>query len=297
MKLCSFEVEGKESYGIVDGDRVIDLLPLSSYYNAALPLRVLDGIAKGEEFLQQISSLLQRAKSEGELSGHTLSIEEINWLPPMPEVKRNIICVGKNYREHAIEMGSSDDIPEHIMIFTKATNTVAGHGHTVPLHEDVTSQLDYEGELAVVIGKRGIKISPDDAMDHVFGYTIVNDITARDLQKKHGQFFIGKSLDFSCPIGPYIVTKSEVADPHQLTITTSVNGEVRQSSSTGLMIFRIPDIISTLSQGMTLEPGDIIATGTPAGVGKGFTPPRYLKAGDRIDIEVEGLGNLTNQLQ
>jgi 2-keto-4-pentenoate hydratase/2-oxohepta-3-ene-1,7-dioic acid hydratase in catechol pathway len=148
-----------------------------------------------------------------------------------------------------------------------------------------------------VIGKKGKGITPDEAMDHVFGYTIVNDLTARDLQKKHGQFFIGKSLDFTCPIGPYIVTKEEVEDPHELMIRTSVNGEVRQSSSTDLMIFKIPDIISILSKGMTLEPGDIIATGTPAGVGKGFKPPRFLKAGDRIQIQVEGIGILTNQLQ
>lgn len=183
------------------------------------------------------------------------------------------MCVGKNYRDHAVEMGGEDDIPKHIMIFTKATGTVTGHGGTVLHHQHLTEELDYEGELAVIIGKRGIGITREEAMDHVFGYTIVNDITARDLQKRHGQFFIGKSLDTTCPMGPFLVTKDEVADPHDLSITTKVNGEIRQASNTGQMLFRIPEIIETLSAGMTLEPGDIIATGTPSGVGKGFKPP------------------------
>jgi 2-keto-4-pentenoate hydratase/2-oxohepta-3-ene-1,7-dioic acid hydratase in catechol pathway len=297
MKLTSFEVNGKAAYGVVEGEYVIDLLSLSKSYGEALPQSVLEGIECGEEFLVKAAELLRFARSENVAGPHMYTLQEVNWLPPIPFVKRNIMCVGKNYREHAIEMGSEKDIPENIMIFTKATSTVIGHEQMVPAHDDVTSELDYEGELAVVIGKKGKDITPDEAMDHVFGYTIVNDLTARDLQKKHGQFFIGKSLDFTCPIGPYIVTKKEVEDPHQLMIRTSVNGEIRQSSSTDLMIFKIPDIISILSKGMTLEPGDIIATGTPAGVGKGFKPPRFLKAGDRIQIEVEGIGILTNQLQ
>jgi 2-keto-4-pentenoate hydratase/2-oxohepta-3-ene-1,7-dioic acid hydratase in catechol pathway len=297
MKLTSFEVNGKATYGVVDGEYVIDLLSLSKSYGEALPQSVQEGIESGEEFLGKVAELLIFARSENVSGNHMYTLQEVNWLPPIPVVKRNIMCVGKNYRDHAIEMGSEKDIPENIMIFTKATSTVIGHEQKVPVHEDVTSELDYEGELAVVIGKKGKGITPDEAMDHVFGYTIVNDLTARDLQKKHGQFFIGKSLDFTCPIGPYIVTKEEVEDPHQLMIRTSVNGEVRQSSSTDLMIFKIPDIISILSKGMTLEPGDIIATGTPAGVGKGFKPPRFLKAGDRIQIQVEGIGILTNQLQ
>ncbi|MGR3763502.1 fumarylacetoacetate hydrolase family protein [Rossellomorea sp. NS-SX7] len=297
MKLTSFNVNGKETYGIALGEHVIDLVSLSKVYGEDFPPGVQEAIESGEGFLPMAAELLKRAQREGATGDHSHSMDEIEWLPPIPSVKRNIMCVGKNYREHAIEMGSEKDIPEHIMIFTKATQTVTGHKQMVPVHEGVTDELDYEGELAVVIGKKGKAIKPDEAMNHVFGFTIVNDLTARDLQKKHGQFFIGKSLDSSCPIGPYIVTKDEVGDPHKLDIRTSVNGEVRQSSSTDLMIFKIPDIISILSKGMTLEPGDIIATGTPAGVGKGFNPPRFLKAGDRVDIEVEGIGILTNQLQ
>jgi 2-keto-4-pentenoate hydratase/2-oxohepta-3-ene-1,7-dioic acid hydratase in catechol pathway len=297
MKITSFEVNGRSTYGVLAGEDVIDLISLAADLHTEIPLNVQELIEAGEGALHKVEELLDRCRGEGNFVDHQYSQDEINWLAPIPFVKRNIMCVGKNYREHAIEMGSEKDIPEHIMIFTKATNTVTGHKQAVPLHDDVTDELDYEGELAVLIGKRGKAISPDEAMDHVFGYTILNDLTARDLQKKHGQFFLGKSLDSSCPVGPYIVTKEEVVNPHQLEIRTRVNGEIRQSSSTGLMIFTIPDIISILSKGMTLEPGDIIATGTPAGVGKGFKPPRFLKSGDTVEIEVEGIGILTNQLQ
>jgi 2-keto-4-pentenoate hydratase/2-oxohepta-3-ene-1,7-dioic acid hydratase in catechol pathway len=258
-----------------------------------LPQDLLGGIEQGEGFLQKVISILQDIS----LDCTSYSHDEVNWLSPLPKVKRNIMCVGKNYRDHAIEMGGEQDIPKDIMIFTKATNTVVGHEETVLHHGEMTEQLDYEGELAVVIGKRGKGISPEDALEYVFGYTILNDITARDLQKKHGQFFIGKSLDTTCPIGPYLVTKDEVVDPQNLKITTRVNDEIRQSSNTSEMIFNIPTIISTLSKGMTLETGDIIATGTPAGVGKGFKPPLFLKKGDRVEIEIESLGILTNQLQ
>ena len=184
-------------------------------------------------------------------------------------------------------MGSEADIPEHVMVFTKAPTAIIGHGATVDAHQSSTDELDYEGELAVVIGKRGKNISQTEALDYVFGYTIVNDITARDLQQRHKQFFIGKSLDTSCPIGPWIVHHSAIKNPNNLAITTKVNGAIRQDSNTKHFIFPIEEIISVLSQGMTLEPGDIIATGTPAGVGKGFKPPRFLKQGDEIEIYIE----------
>lgn len=288
MKFVSFQVGDKQTYGVERDARIIELAGLHG-----LPHDLLGGIEQGERFLQKVKYVLQ----DDSIKPSSYSHDEIKWLSPLPKVKRNIMCVGKNYRDHAIEMGSEQDIPKDIMIFTKATNTVIGHGETVLHHGEMTEQLDYEGELAVVIGKRGKGISREDALEHVFGYTILNDITARDLQKKHGQFFIGKSLDTTCPIGPYLVTKNEIADPQNLEIKTRVNDEIRQSSNTSEMIFNIPTIISTLSKGITLEPGDIIATGTPAGVGKGFKPPLFLKKGDRVEIEIESLGILTNQLQ
>jgi 2-keto-4-pentenoate hydratase/2-oxohepta-3-ene-1,7-dioic acid hydratase in catechol pathway len=288
MKFVSFQVGDRQTYGVKRDARIVELAGLHG-----LPQDLLGGVEEGEGFLQKVKRVLQDDSAEPRSYSHN----EIKWLSPLPKVKRNIMCVGKNYRDHAIEMGGEQDIPKDIMIFTKATNTVVGHEETVLHHSEMTEQLDYEGELAVVIGKRGKGISPEDALEYVFGYTILNDITARDLQKKHGQFFIGKSLDTTCPIGPYLVTKDEVVDPQNLKITTRVNDEIRQSSNTSEMIFNIPTIISTLSKGMTLEPGDIIATGTPAGVGKGFKPPLFLKKGDRVEIEIESLGILTNQLQ
>ncbi|MGG4167161.1 fumarylacetoacetate hydrolase family protein [Rossellomorea vietnamensis] len=288
MKFVSFKCEGKETYGVEMDGRILDVAGAED-----LPGDLLQGIEAGEGFLERVEAILKE-KSE---TLPSFAKDEVKWLSPIPNVKRNIMCVGKNYREHAIEMGGEQDIPKNIMIFTKATHTVIGHGETVLHHDDITEELDYEGELAVIIGKKGRGISPEEAMDHVFGYSILNDITARDLQKKHGQFFIGKSLDTTCPMGPFLVTKDEVEDPQNLSITTKVNGEVRQSSNTGQMIFSIPTIISTLSKGMTLLPGDIIATGTPSGVGKGYKPPRFLRKGDVVEIEIEGLGILTNPLQ
>ncbi|PFA66445.1 hypothetical protein CN378_14220 [Bacillus sp. AFS015802] len=288
MKFVSFQVGGKETYGVERDGRILDLAGARD-----LPVDLLRGIEGGEAFLQKVARVVE--EDDGAIRSYTQ--EEVKWLSPIPEVKRNIMCVGKNYRDHAIEMGGEQDIPKEIMVFTKATNTVVGHQETVLHHGQITEELDYEGELAVIIGKKGRGITPDEALEYVFGYSILNDITARDLQKKHGQFFIGKSLDTTCPMGPYLVTKDEVEDPQNLSITTRVNGEIRQSSNTGEMIFSIPTIISTLSKGMTLEPGDVIATGTPSGVGKGFKPPRFLRKGDVVEIEIEGLGILTNPLQ
>jgi 2-keto-4-pentenoate hydratase/2-oxohepta-3-ene-1,7-dioic acid hydratase in catechol pathway len=288
MKFVSYKVGEKETYGVEIDGKILDLAGVHD-----LPRNLLRGIEDGEDFLKGVESVLK----ENREMVRSFTQDEVKWLSPIPKVKRNIMCVGKNYRDHAIEMGSEQDIPKDIVIFTKATNTVIGHEEMVLHHDDLTEELDYEGELAVIIGKKGIGIPPEEAMDYVFGYSILNDITARDLQKKHGQFFIGKSLDTTCPMGPYLVTKDEVEDPHNLSITTKVNGETRQSSNTGHMIFSIPTIISTLSKGMTFEPGDIIATGTPSGVGKGYKPPRFLRKGDRVAIEIEGLGILTNPLQ
>ncbi|MBM7717416.1 2-keto-4-pentenoate hydratase/2-oxohepta-3-ene-1,7-dioic acid hydratase in catechol pathway [Bacillus thermophilus] len=225
---------------------------------------------------------------------YQLPLEDVKWLPPIPKPWKNIMCVGKNYRDHAIEMGSEADIPKHMIVFTKAPTTVIGHKDSIEAHEELTNELDYEGELAVVIGKQGRNIAEADALDYVFGYTIVNDITARDLQVRHKQYFLGKSLDSSCPMGPWIVHHSEIKNPNGLNIQTRVNGEIRQNSNTEHFIFPIEEIIATLSQGMTLEPGDIIATGTPSGVGKGFKPPRLLSKGDEVEIYVEGIGKLNN---
>lgn len=261
------------------------------------PKSMLDLIQQGDTLLNEINALMDWLSTLEDKSKFYIPLSEVTLLAPIPRPTKNIMCIGKNYAEHAIEMGSAADIPEHIMVFTKAPTTVIGHLHEVMNHAEVTQQLDYEGELAIVIGKQGRGIEKEEALDYLFGYTILNDITARDLQARHKQFFLGKSLDTTCPIGPWIVHRSAISNPNNLHIQTKVNDEIRQDSNTSHFIFPIEEIISVLSKGMTLEPGDIIATGTPAGVGKGFKPPRFLKSGDQMEINIEGIGCLQNKIQ
>lgn len=261
-----------------------------------IPHTMLEIIQGGERMLEAITELVDWAKQQTDRKDLFVQSSEVKWLSPIPRPTKNIFCVGKNYADHAIEMGSAADIPEHVMMFTKAPTTVTGHQEIIPLHSDVTEQMDYEGELAVIIGKRGVGIKASEAESYIFGYTIINDVTARDLQSRHKQFFLGKSLDGTCPMGPFIVHKSQFQHPIQLQVQTKVNGEVRQDGNTNQFIFSIPRIIEVMSSGMTLEPGDIIATGTPAGVGKGFNPPKFLQAGDQIEITIEGIGTLCNKI-
>ncbi|HEY2422145.1 MAG TPA: fumarylacetoacetate hydrolase family protein [Neobacillus sp.] len=298
MRFVTAEYMQEQFVGVVneEGTKVLHVRQAEKAITgkSSYPSSLLDCIAAGEDFIEQINALLDRIVSDKNAETFYLPIEEVTLLAPIPKPVKNIFCVGKNYVEHAIEMGSADDIPEHILVFTKAPTTVIGPNTAVLNQQNVTSQLDYEGELAVIIGKKGRAIKREDALDYVFGYSIINDITARDLQERHKQFFIGKSLDTSCPMGPWIVHKSLVENPNQLDILTKVNGEVRQSSNTKNFIFPIEEIISVLSAGMTLEPGDIIATGTPAGVGKGLKPPKFLQPGDQIEITIDKLGTLAN---
>ena len=220
---------------------------------------------------------------------------------PVPRPRRNIFCVGKNYREHAKEFAHSGFdisavqgvVPEAPIVFSKLPETVIPHGAEILLDPGVTEAVDYEAELAVIVGTGGRNIPRAEAMSHVWGYTIVNDVTARDLQSRHSQWLIGKSQDTFCPMGPLAVTADEL-DLSDTPVRCLVNGELRQESNTALMIFDVASIIAAISNGITLMPGDVIATGTPAGVGIGFTPPKYLKAGDRVAVEIGGIGTLEN---
>jgi 2-keto-4-pentenoate hydratase/2-oxohepta-3-ene-1,7-dioic acid hydratase in catechol pathway len=220
-------------------------------------------------------------------------VDRVRLLAPIPRPTKNIFCMGRNYAEHAKERGV--EVPTVPVFFTKPPTSIIGHESPVVSHA-MTQQLDYEVELAVVIGRRGRDIPKEKAYNYIFGYTILIDITARDLQKRHLQWFKGKGLDTFCPMGPWIVHKSALTDPHNLWISLRVNGEVRQAASTGDMVFKIPDLIEVLSAGMTLEPGDILATGTPSGVAAGFDPPKWLKPGDVIEAEIEGIGVLRNTI-
>ncbi|HZW12959.1 MAG TPA: fumarylacetoacetate hydrolase family protein [Noviherbaspirillum sp.] len=229
------------------------------------------------------------------INGHQL-------LAPIPTPRRNIFCIGKNYHDHVKELSQTGlasapaaPLPSAPIVFTKAPSSVVGDGAAVQSFPEVTSQLDYEAELAVVIGKPGRAIRKEDAFNHVWGYTIVNDISARDVQQRHGQWFLGKSMDTFCPMGPWIVSAAGV-DAGKLGVRCWINGELRQDGNTRDLIFDIPTIIATLSSGMTLQPGDVIATGTPAGVGFGFNPPKFLKPGDVMRISIDGIGTLTNRV-
>ena len=218
-------------------------------------------------------------------------LKRVRLLAPIPAPARNVFCLGRNYADHAAERGAA--APDHPVYFTKPGTAVVGPGDDV-VHHAITKELDYEVELAVVIGTGGRDIPRAEALRHVFGYTIINDVTARDLQKRHNQWFKGKSLDTFCPMGPMLVTADEIPDPQALAVSLRVNGQTRQSSHTAKMIFPVAQCIEVLSQGMTLLPGDIIATGTPEGVGA--ATGTYLRAGDRIEAEVEGIGILASKV-
>jgi len=282
--------------GLLHEEKIIDIHKAEQviFEMTSFPNTLVECVALGDKFVQNVKQIVDKLKDADRVESYVYARSDVTILAPITRPAKNIFCVGKNYREHAIEMGTEEDIPKHVMLFSKAPTTVIGHEQEIDPHSHITTELDYEGELAIVIGKKGKRIGEAEAMDYVFGYTIVNDITARNLQAQHKQFLLGKSLDTSCPIGPYLVHKSAISNPYDLTIKTKVNDEIRQDGHTKDMIFSIEHIISTISQGTTIEPGDIIATGTPAGVGKGFKPPKFLQPGDVIEIEVEGIGTLRN---
>ncbi|MFZ0872840.1 MAG: fumarylacetoacetate hydrolase family protein, partial [Rhodanobacter sp.] len=237
--------------------------------------------------------------------GTGIPLDDVRVIAPIPRPRRNIFCVGKNYREHAHEFARSGyeagavkggEVDEFPAIFTKPGSSVVGPRDSVQTHPSITSAVDYEGELAVIIGHPGRNINRANALSHVWGYTIVNDVTARDRQKKSSQWFLGKALDTFCPMGPWITTADEVEGAN-LQLQTWVNGELRQNANTRDLIFNIPILIESISAGLTLQPGDVIATGTPAGVGIGFNPPRFLRPGDVVTVTIAGLGTISNPFE
>jgi 2-keto-4-pentenoate hydratase/2-oxohepta-3-ene-1,7-dioic acid hydratase in catechol pathway len=290
MKLVTFSTGDGERVGVVDVARgtVRDV-------SAALPTGA--GVLGLIEGWAELAPLLDGDGPEHPVDG-------VRLLAPIPVPRRNIFCVGKNYRDHVLEFGRSgydqpdrsEAMPEHPVVFSKATTSVTGPFDDIDPHTGVTAELDYEAELGVIIGRGGRGISREDAFDHVWGYTIIDDVTARDLQRSHKQWLIGKSLDTHCPMGPYAVSADEIADVTTLVVESHVNGELRQSAPVKDLIFDIPELIATLSAGITLQPGDLIATGTPAGVGIGFDPPRFMTSGDVIEVSITGLGAQRNRI-
>jgi 2-keto-4-pentenoate hydratase/2-oxohepta-3-ene-1,7-dioic acid hydratase in catechol pathway len=291
VKLVTFSTGREDRVGVVDGERgmVRDVTPLLP------PATGMLGVIEGWDALEPV--LRDGAPAE-------IPLDSVELVAPIPVPRRNIFCVGKNYRDHAAEFGRSgydspsrsEELPDRPIVFSKATTSVVGPGARIDPHSGVTRELDYEGELCVIIGRGGRGISRDQAYDHVWGYTIVNDVTARDVQRDHKQWLLGKSLDTHCPMGPYAVTADEIADVAALRVETTVNGEPRQSAPVKDLIFDVPELIATISAGITLLPGDLIATGTPAGVGIGFDPPKFLTSGDVVEVTITGLGTLSNHV-
>ena len=308
MKLITFVYEENEQVGILSKDekRVAPIRELG------LPYLTMNDLIRGltEEERQILISATAETTAEnpaensaapGEMEGRfSLSLDEVKILAPIPHPRQDVICLGLNYTEHAEEAaGYSKEAfvkkeARHAVYFSKRVNTAPGPEGIIPAYEGLVDRLDYEVELAVILGKDTFQVKPENAAEYIFGYTVLNDVSARNLQTAHTQWYFGKSLDGFTPMGPVITTADEIAFPPRLGIRCRVNGELRQNSCTDMLITGIDEIIAELSKGMTLQAGTIIATGTPKGVGMGFDPPRWLKPGDVVECEIEKIGTLRN---
>lgn len=287
MKIASYQYHGQAGVGLLSAD-----LKTIKPFDLSAPLRVLGALAVLESLAR--GSALPPTLCE-------INLGDVKLSAPLPRPRRNIFCVGKNYRAHAKEFAGSGfdsgaaagDVPKVPIYFSKVPESVIGPNEAIQIPVGVSAAIDYEAELAVIIGSGGKGIKAQDAMQHVWGYSIINDVTARDWQSRHSQWLLGKSFDTFCPMGPWLVSADE-CDGNHTQVRCFVNGELRQDANTSDLIFNIANLIETLSAGITLYPGDVISTGTPVGVGIGFKPPRYLKAGDFVRVEIDGIGQLEN---
>ncbi|TMG48761.1 MAG: fumarylacetoacetate hydrolase family protein [Chloroflexi bacterium] len=305
MRLCSYSVEpGPPRLGADCGSAVLDLARYSHLHDGLrLPSDMLGLLDAGAAAWRHAADLCRRFSSELEShdlaqdaeAGLAYASDRIRWHAPIPRPRKDVVCLGQNFAAHAAESGSPP--PPAPIYFTKPPTTIIGPGEAIPYPQGLTTRLDWEVELGVIIGIGGRDIPEVRALDHVFGYTVVNDISARELQFRTSQWFKGKSLDGSCPMGPVIITADEIPDPQRLRLRLSVNGTAKQDSNTSDMIFSVARIVADLSAGMTLEPGDCISTGTPQGVGDGRKPPEYLHPGDVVEAEVERIGVLRNPVR
>lgn len=298
MKLVTYRdgAAGEGRLGVVQDGLVIDVEYLGEAAGEALPATMLDLIDLGPEAQAAIARAL-KATSGARPAGVAIPEENVRLLAPIPRPRKNIFGIGLNYVEHVAEsaksLDTSKDLPKEPVVFSKPPTSVIANGEPIQHNASMTQMLDWEVELAVIIGKRATRISKDNAMSHVFGYTVVNDISARD-NRRAGQWIFSKGQDSYCPMGPAIITADDVADPHNLDLWLTKNGEEKQRSNTKHLLFDIPTLIADISSGITLEPGDIIATGTPAGVGAGRDPQEWMWPGDVIECGVDGIGVLRN---
>jgi len=295
MKLVTFQVKNQPHLGVLENDQIINVQsayramvndPIATFVDNMISL-----LKQGQAGLAQVNDIVDFAKSNP--SDFFYRVPEVTLRAPVLNPGK-IICLGRNYAAHAAEGGAGP--PPHPMLFYKPASALLGAGGTIII-PPVTTKVDYEGELAVIIGRRCKQVPPEEALDYVAGYTIANDVSARDLQRRTSQFAAGKMADTFAPLGPALVTRDEIPDPGSLSIKTTLNGQVMQDGTTSHMIFDVPFTISYISQIATLDAGDVILTGTPEGVGFARTPPVFLKEGDVISVEIEGLGILTNQVK
>jgi 2-keto-4-pentenoate hydratase/2-oxohepta-3-ene-1,7-dioic acid hydratase in catechol pathway len=300
LKLVTYVYRQATAYGVHLGESILDLALAAELAGWSLPRTGLAAfIAAGPSALDIARELIAQVERGG-LAAALLPAKDVTLLAPIPKPAKNVFCVGRNYVDHVAEgyqaRGEQLKLPEFAQFFSKPPTAVIGPNEAFFHDPKVTEKLDYEVELGIVIGARGRDIAPDKAFAHIFGYTIINDITARDLQRRHDQWFKGKGLDRSCPVGPWIVTADEIEEVGALELTCHVNGALRQRAQVKQMIFDLPTIIASLSAGMTLEPADLIATGTPSGVGYAMNPPCFLQAGDTVLCEISHLGQLSTPI-
>ena len=319
LRFVTFEAGNGARPGIETPTGVLDLLEAQILLKAAgkmdvaavVPGSLLAIIQGGDAALAAVQQLLDLVNGGADVAGAQIPTGGFKWLAPFPRPTQNVLCLGLNYASHLSEaedvlglpvadaLEDKENSPKPpLTIFSKRPNTVIGHQTEIPLHKGITNQIDYEAELAFVVGREGANMTTENAEDFLFGYTIINEVSARDLQVRHMQVFKGKSLDGYCPIGPVVVHKSAMPKSplEGLTLRSRVNGEIRHDTSTAELLYDIPTAMSILTQGMTLFPGDVVATGNPWGSGISFDPPKYLNAGDTVEVEIEGIGVLSNRV-
>lgn len=299
MKLVTYTTKnGPAHLGVLMNDVIVDLEALGRKLNQTFPSDMLSLIDGGLEEVDRIAQIINQVQQD-ELSSCTVPLVAARLLAPILKPRKNIIGIGLNYTEHVAEsartLDTSKELPQQPVIFSKPPTAVIGTNENILHNKKLTQQLDYEVELAVIIGKKGKYIPKNQALDYVFGYTVINDISARDCRRS-GQWIVSKGQDTFAPMGPVLVTKDEITDPHNLNLSLKVNGVEKQNSNTKFMLFNINDLIADISTVFTLEPGDIIATGTPAGVGAGRTPQEWMWPGDVVEATVEGIGTITNTI-
>lgn len=299
MKLVTYRINHTaSSLGFIEGDMIIDAEKLGHIKSSPLPNTMLEFIDLGTDGISKATNLIKTATKE-QLQECSIPLANATLMAPIPKPRKNIFGIGLNYTEHVAEsartLDTSKDLPQQPVIFSKPPTTVTGPNTNIIHNQKITKQLDYEVELAVVLGKGGKNIPKAKAMDHVYGYTVINDISARDCRRS-GQWIVSKGQDTFAPMGPVLVTRDEIADPHNLNLRLTVNGVEKQNSNTKFMLFNISDLIHDLSTVFTLEEGDIIATGTPAGVGAGRDPQEFMWPGDVVEATVEGIGTLRNTI-